>query len=184
MLSFLSGIVRPWHIFTGILIVAALDLSILLITGPRLLEYSGGTLPFDARLMGYSLKESEAYHTALGGEGRNYYRMVFIPADSLLAIIEGITLAIILLWFTRHDGRYSLPSGLYARSALLALVMAATAADLRENWLTHSILAVELPLPQTLVASASLATQVKALLLGAALVVTAGIAVLAWRRGR
>jgi hypothetical protein len=161
MLGFLDRRLAAWQIWAGIAAIVALDLSMLLITAPRLAEYSKGGAMFDLRLNGYSVAEAARYLKALGPEGRAYYASAHIPADTAFAVLEAIVLAIIILWFTRPDARFAVRLPDASRLMLVAFPVAAAAFDIRENLLIARMLSGAGAPDAALVQAASFATQMK-----------------------
>lgn len=63
------------------------------------IETVSGHIPFDMRPFGYNFAEAEAFLSALGIEGREYYLIRQIPLDTLYPAILALTLISTLSWF-------------------------------------------------------------------------------------
>jgi hypothetical protein len=161
MFRFLDRHLAAWQIWTGLAAIIALDLSMFLVTVPRLAEFSKGKVMFDLRMDGYSAGQAAHYLDALGTEGRAYYAHAHIPVDMLFAVLEAAVLALIILWFTRPDARFAVPLPDISRLFLIAFPIATAIFDIRENLLITRMLRVEGAPDKALVQAASFATQVK-----------------------
>lgn len=184
MLPFLDRHLAPWHLWAGLIAIVALDLSMLLITVPRLAEFSGGGVMLDLRFDGYSVKEASAYLAALGEEGRRYYAQAHVTVDTLFAIIEAATLMALIVWFTRPDARYAVPLPSVARWAALLPPVGAAFFDVRENILVREMLQAPFPPDPELVAAASFSTQAKWVLAALSILLVLALAIGSMIRAR
>jgi hypothetical protein len=184
MLGFIDSRLCAWHLWVGLLAVVALDLAMMLVTVPRLAEFSSGGLMFDLRISGYSPRRAAAYIADLGEAGRTYYASVHVPVDTVFAVIEAIVLALIILWFTRPGARFSVALPPLWRWVAVALPVSAGVFDIRENLLVSEMLAASPQLDPGLVRAASFATQMKWGLAFISIALAFGLACAAWIRGR
>lgn len=184
MLGFFDRRLRAWHLWVGLLAVVALDLAMMLVTVPRLAEFSGGGLMFDLRIGGYSPRRAAVYLADLGEAGRAYYAAVHVPVDTVFAVIEAVVLALIILWFTRPGARFIVPLPQFWRWVAATLPFAAGAFDLRENMLVSEMLSSAGQLDPGLVRAASFATQMKWGFAFIAIALAFALACAAWIRAR
>ncbi|MBI4184053.1 MAG: hypothetical protein HY521_08670 [Proteobacteria bacterium] len=170
-------------------LVASIALWAVMVLGPlaHLRALAGGLAPFDLRPFGYGPAEAEALLVALGEDGRSFYARVQLRLDAVYPASYALSRGLLLLWLTA-PGRISGPAiGAVGRWALLALPLITAGFDYAENASLAAMLAAGPAAASGLVAAASAATQVKSLagaLTEAAVVILAGIALLAWWRGR
>lgn len=187
MLAYLDRHLAPWHLWAGLLAVVALDLSMLLLTVPRLEEFASGPM-FDLRPGGYEADDANAYLTALGAAGRDYYASAHVPVDMAFAILEAIVLAMLIVWFTRPGARFAVPVPEWGRWLLLAFPVLAAIYDVRENMLVLEMLRAGDQAGPGLIAAASFATQAKwlfaVLSIGSVLVLALWAAIRAKRNAR
>ena len=134
---------------------------------PQLMADAGGGMPFDLRLMGYSLAEARAYLSALSPSGVALYLGPFRLTDTLLPMLVTATLCLPL----RRRGQFwflpALASGLF---------------DLAENVAVARLLHTGPEVEAQAVALASGFTQAKFVALGVAVLVAAFALVQVWRR--
>jgi hypothetical protein len=178
---------RPAHLWLGIATIAAFDGFMATVTEPHLSRLSGGKRMFDLRFAGYSSSQAAAYLERLGEAGRAYYAHVFLPIDSLFALLEGAALTALAVWFTsaRRNAFFSKRPRL--RILIILLPGAAALLDLLENGAIALMLGEWPLLNEPVRRLASFATQAKWIF---ALISLAAIAALAaaslrqakWRR--
>jgi len=173
--------IRLWHIGLGLTLTALLDIYAFAVTIPELTALAGQPI-FETRVGGYAMGEAVALLAALGAEGRTYYLARHVPADTALAIVEAVTIMLIILRVTRPGARFTVPMPNAWRMALLAVPALTLIFDLGENALVADML-VSGARDATQAAVASTLTQAKwagyALSIALALV----LPLAAWRLG-
>jgi hypothetical protein len=148
-------------IWVGLALTAALDLFEIRHTIPALKRMAGGLRIFDMRPGGYDFAEAQHYLEALGESGRAFYATWHLPADVLLASVEGLALLLAGLWLTRAGGAIPDVARRQLRTVLVVLPMATAALDLTENACIALMLAGWPHLDAGGVALASAATVIK-----------------------
>jgi len=138
---------------------AAVYLSMVVWSGPRLSHAAGGLMPFDVRLFGYRPAAALAFLKALGPDGRAFYLDVQLRIDALFPGLFGLVTGIALWWLYAEK---SVPM----RVAILVLPALGAAFDYLENARIAAMLRAVNPAPD-LVAAASQATVLKFLFVGA-----------------
>ncbi|NNE51128.1 MAG: hypothetical protein HKN30_01850 [Sulfitobacter sp.] len=123
----------------------------------------GGALVFDSRLRGYDADAARAYLAALGPDAVALYLGLFRVLDTCFPIL--LTLSILLL--ARRAGPVP---GVFPMIAVLAYLFF----DLRENALVSEMLRAGAGVSDVLVQTASRATVLKWVLLGASALLLAG----------
>jgi hypothetical protein len=177
MLALIGQNLRAWHLWVGLTAIVALDLSMLLVTVPRLAEFSGGLTMLDLRLGGYSATQAAAYIQALGADGRAYYAGAHFTVDTVFAVVEAAVLAMLIIWFTRPRATYAIPLPGALRWFAVALPLAAGGMDIRENLLVRALMSdAAAALDPALVQAASLATQAKWVLAAASILTVIALA--------
>lgn len=180
------------HISFGWLVAAALAANLALFalmifgTLAHLSGLADGAEPFDLRPLGYTVGDARSLLALLGEEGRAYYASAQLALDSIYPATYALSRALLLLWLT-VPGRSSVTMPRGWRYAMLVLPACAAGFDYFENARIAAMLLHGANVDPTLVASASLATQAKFLLmmLTDVLVVLLGLrAALHWRRMR
>jgi hypothetical protein len=177
-----SGL-RGWHV--ALLWVIALTVGAFLgfVTGPRLMELSGDVAIFDVRFTGYGHDDAVAILTALGEEGRRYYRNVQLIVDFLFPPLLFLAVASAFLYFSRSFGRFSLPLPEGFRLMVVALALIGGVCDLGENLSVLAMLLGDGEPTEALVNLGSMFTMVKSAALTLAIAATAVTIVLALIRG-
>ena len=97
--------------------------------GGQLSGESGGLMPFDLRVTGYSLGDAREYLRALTPAGFALYSGPVLWADTLFPVLMGLT----FLWWMRPLG------GAFGAVCLMA-ALAYVALDLGENWFVQRLL--------------------------------------------
>ena len=77
----------------------------LLVTIPRLLNFSGGMQILDMIPSGYSVEYVNALLTALGEYGRKVYLYNQLPLDMIYPFMFGLTWCLVLAWFLEKMGK-------------------------------------------------------------------------------
>lgn len=137
----------------------------------RLVPASGGLMPFDGRVAGYSPAEGHALLEALGAEGRAIYLGPVGRLDTLFPICLALLLAMPMWRRMAGAGR-----------ALTLLPLAYLAADLAENARVAALLRATPPVPDAAITAASTLTIAKFALLAASAIACAAIFVTGRRR--
>ncbi|MEJ6393637.1 hypothetical protein V8J82_10245 [Gymnodinialimonas sp. 2305UL16-5] len=128
----------------------------------ELIPGSGGALPLDARLIGYSVDEARAYLAALTAPARAIYLNDMRVLDTIFPVCLAVFLAAPMIWALRGVWR-----------ALALLPIAFLLADLGENAQIAALLRTDEP-SDAMIAAASTMTRVKfALLIASAIALTA-----------
>ena len=173
--------VTPLHVIGAIIIALALYAFLWFIAGPRLDELTGGVLPFDVRLTGYTQEEAVAVLAALGEEGSRYYLGTVMIVDIFFPAFMFLATASLFLWLTRPGQRFSAPLPEGMRLAVLVLALFAFLLDWGENIVVFLMLMGDGHPSGTLVNLGSTFTYLKTIayiLSFAALVITAVLAVI------
>ncbi len=145
-------------------------LVMILVLAPRLLAETGGMLPFDLRVFGYSHADAQAYLHAMTPAGAALYLGAIRLNDTVFPILFSLTLCLPLF---RWPAVWALPALAYGM------------ADLAENWAVARLIRTGPAVDSGSVAFASALTEVKfALVLAALLVALVALAVPLLRRWR
>ena len=127
-------------IITAALVVYA---AMVLVTLPHLASIAANNglvdaRPFDMQPMGYDFDSTRAFLKALGKEGRNEYLEVQQRLDTAFPLLNGLSLAIGLIWL---GSTFNLP---VIAARLLAIVLGAASAgfDWAENFAVAAMLQV------------------------------------------
>ena len=173
-----------WLVLVLLLASAALWAAIAFGTLPHLQSLAGGLAPFDVRPRGYSYAEARAFLQAAGPPGRAYYLDPELVFDSFFPPLYALSLALAMWWLTK-PGRLcagATPSVWRWTLVALPLVLAVIDGGV-ENVCIAKMLWQWPDLSPDLVRLASLATQLKSLLLALTAVAIVALAVAAaWRR--
>ncbi|MGR3660765.1 MAG: hypothetical protein ACU0CA_06180 [Paracoccaceae bacterium] len=129
-------------------------------------------IPFDMRLLGYTLQDAAQLLTALGEDGRNYYLMRQIPLDTAYPALLAMTLISTFYWLGLR-----LP---YRRLVQVGVVLSLGAAffDYAENLGIAAMILTWSNLPQTVVYASSFASVAKSLLTTGAVLLVVFLGVL------
>lgn len=111
------------------LLTLAVYAYLALYLGSRLTALAGGQLPFDLRVMGYSLGEARGYLRALPPAGYALAQGPMLWADTVFPLLFGLTLA----WWMRPF------AGLFGMVCVLA-AMSYVALDWGENAIVQAML--------------------------------------------
>jgi hypothetical protein len=175
-----------WLVFAALAVNLALFALMIFGTLAHLSGLAEGAEPFDLRPLGYTVGDARSLLALLGEEGRAYYASAQLALDSIYPATYALSRALLLWWLT-VPGRLSATMPRGWRFAMLVLPACAAGFDYFENARIAAMLVRGAEVDPALVASASLATQAKALLtlLTDVLVVLLGLrAALHWRRTR
>ena len=176
---FLSG----WLVAALLLASGILWAVIAFGTLAHLQRLAGGLPPFDIRPLGYSYADAREFLAALGPQGRAYYLYPELVLDSFFPPLYALSLALALWWLTMPGRLRAGTTPTVWRWTLVAipLVMAAVDGGV-ENVCIARMLWRWPDLAPGLVHLASLATQVKSLLLAVTAMMMVALAVVAlWR---
>ena len=123
--------IRPFALLTALTL--ALYLALVWLTVTRLMPESGGLMPLDGRLLGYTPVDVLAFLDALSDEGRAVYLGPVRSVDTAFPLALGLWIAALIWRRTR---------GLFAWSRIVMMLPAGgyTLMDLCENALVADLL--------------------------------------------
>ncbi len=153
---------RLWHVLAAFAVAASLGAFLGFVAQPRLQDYSGGLDIFDMRMAGYGHDDAVAMLSALGSEGRAYYRSVQF-ADIAFPPAWFFATALGFLYMTRPGARFAAPLAESARFAVVAIAGMALVLDWSENVVVFMMLMGDGTPSASLVGLGSLLTVVKGL---------------------
>ena len=82
---------RGWALLLVFMLTQIVYMTMLLVTLPQLMEFSGGLKPFDLMPAGYDINYAIQFIRALGVEGEDYYLTRQIPLDMIYPGLFAIT---------------------------------------------------------------------------------------------
>ena len=81
-------------------------MSMLLLTIPATMEFSGGMRLLDMMPLGYDRNYVEALFLALGEEGRNFYLYRQLPVDFIYPLLFGISYSLLLAFLLKKLNKF------------------------------------------------------------------------------
>ena len=152
------GLVAYWVL---VVVTAAVYVSMVVWTGPKITYEAGGAMPFDTRLFGYNEAQARIFLGALSDEGRDFYLGVQQRVDMVFPVLFALVMGIAIFWLYAEKSRAM-------RVALLLLPALGALADYVENARVAALLRSESP-AAAMIAAASQATVLKFIFIAASL---------------
>lgn len=141
-----------------LILILSMWLTMLLGTGPVIVQEAGGHALLDSRLTGYRADEARDFLEAISQTGREIYLYAHRPMGTLLALLS----TVMLVW----SFRTMLPAGRIGHGAVI-MALAATGADLVENARIANMMRLPpIEVSDSQIGFASAVTSLKWLLLG------------------
>ena len=169
-------------LFSAVLMIAAgLYATMLCWSLPTIMADSNGLYPFDLRPLGYSYNEARTFLLALDGDGRHFYQNVQLRLDTAFPLFAAMAIG----WSIYRLGSLDAP---HWRRTLALIALPGMIFDYLENHAISQMLDIGgTDLPHSLVAQASLFSQLKAVFSTISLLVllaALGLKIIAKRAGR
>lgn len=132
------------------------NVFMLTVTIPQVVQYSGGLKPFDLMTSGYDVDYARAFLTNLGDEGRGYYLSHHLALDMIYPALYGLGGAAVWLWLL---SKTPFRRDIFGWIGVLPLI--SSGADYIENGLIITLLLRFPEIPEIVTLLSSIATTFK-----------------------